>query len=226
MKMKGREIQFVCIAMLFGILMVCCSNVDGSTSTNNENDNEIIQSTQSTTSPSAGWYIYTTNADTEKPQVTYLYINTSGDIERAGSTADEYTGNQLEDIQKQLSFSICKKNEDGVKIKFSIEENEPSWATKGNLNPYTEYLDCAINSIYCGYSQYDYYKETSWPLNKNIQLWSANEYSYEASCSADYGTINSNNVFVIGKSMKIGDTLKIYMYDKEGIKYNCSITFE
>lgn len=48
---------------------------------------------------SLGWYLYITNANSDYPQQTYLYINNSGAIERAGSSTYEYTGSQLEMIQ-------------------------------------------------------------------------------------------------------------------------------
>ena len=80
---------------------------------------------------SLGWYLYITNANSDYPQQTYLYINNSGAIERAGSSTYEYTGSQLEMIQQQLSYSVCKKNADGTAISFYASD-APSWAEIGS----------------------------------------------------------------------------------------------
>lgn len=76
-----------------------------------------------------GWYLYTTNANSSQPQLTYLYINSSGTIERAGNSSYEYTGSMLEMMQNQLSYSICKKNANGSTITFTSTE-VPSWGGK------------------------------------------------------------------------------------------------
>lgn len=76
---------------------------------------------------SAGWYLYTTNANSAKPQKTYFHINSDGTIARAGSESDEYSGTQLERLQSQFSYSVCVKNADGTVITFSAAQ-APSWA--------------------------------------------------------------------------------------------------
>lgn len=80
---------------------------------------------------SSGWYLYTTNANSAKPQKTYFYINSDGTIARAGSESNEYSGTQLESLHSQFSYSVCVKNADGTVITFA-EAQAPSWADKSS----------------------------------------------------------------------------------------------
>ena len=82
----------------------------------------------------ASWFEYTTEGKitTEygwtTKQTTIFYINTDGAIERAGSESYEYFGTQLEMLQNQLSWSICKKNATyDVHVSFKVTE-PPVWA--------------------------------------------------------------------------------------------------
>ncbi|GEM_PF-3212962 len=222
---------------LASILLVasCTQPTSGGSSGGNNNSSETI---------AAGWYAYTTNANSAMPQTTYLYIKVDGSVERAGSSSYEYKDSQLKMIQQQLSYSTCKKNADGTNITFASCD-APSWATdsgknSGNDNPEEkicpyapgEYLDCAKDTAIDESHLYDnlygsnyYLKEVTWPINKNIQLWSAKELQYTDSCSDSFGYINFNNVFVIGKDMTVGETIRICMMDSAYINYVVKITF-
>ncbi len=118
--MKKNIFSVLVMLLAFCCLFVGCDNlVNNEAPKDDNNDNE--------TSVTVGWYEYTTNANSDYPQSTILYINESGNIERAGSIDNEYSGQQLEMLQNQLSYSICKKNADGVVIIF-VSTNEPIWA--------------------------------------------------------------------------------------------------
>ena len=115
---------FICL--LAGLLSFSCINPNSPST----------QSSSPTTQQeeiSAGWYLYTTNANSTYKQTTYFYINTNGSIERAGSSSNEYSGTQLELLQNQLSYSLCKKNADGLIITFAVTE-APIWATSTNAD--------------------------------------------------------------------------------------------
>ena len=83
----------------------------------------------------AGWYAYTTNAASKQKQVTYLYINADGSIEKAGSSKHEYTGTSLEQFA-QLSYFKCKENSKNEPSNITFEPcDAPSWGadeTGGN----------------------------------------------------------------------------------------------
>ena len=98
MKKNILNVLFMVLVLLF----VACDNLanPNNDDASNSNKDEKI---------SAGWYKYTTNADSDYPQITIFFINETGAIERAGNTTDEYTGDVLEMMQNQLSYSICKK---------------------------------------------------------------------------------------------------------------------
>ena len=122
---KINKITILLIAIFTALMLAGCKNpVNSDNDDNNNNENS-----KTGESINAGWYVYTTNADSEHSQSTYLYINISGAIERAGSSSNEYAGTQLELIQGQLSYSICKKNADGINITFETTE-APSWSTQ------------------------------------------------------------------------------------------------
>ena len=180
--------------------------------------NQPGSESQETVTP--GWYFYTTNADSANPQKTYLYINTSGAIERAGSSEYEYTGSQLEMIQGQLSYIICKKNADGTVITF-VSCESPSWGTVNN-EPNTPSTCPYAEGEYLDVTQYSAF---SWPVNKNLQLWSAKESSYTCSCSDIYGYINIGNIFVVGESLSAGDYVTITMEDTDGEIHTCDVYF-
>ena len=201
MKKNILNVLFMVLVLLF----VACDNLanpNNDDSSNSNKDEKI----------SAGWYKYTTNADSDYPQITIFFINETGAIERAGNTTDEYTGDVLEMMQNQLSYSICKKNADSKVITFTKTE-APTWAdtssTPSKICPYEEgeYLDA--------YQLYKTHNETyitiEWPINKNIPLWSYYEGNiyYDCSCSEVYGYIR-DDVFIIGKNLKVGDSLSIY----------------
>lgn len=77
---------------------------------------------------SAGWYSYTTNANSNNQHITIFYINADGEIERAGSQTNEYSGTQLETLQNQFSYSICtEKANNSTYIEFNLTE-PPVWA--------------------------------------------------------------------------------------------------
>lgn len=77
---------------------------------------------------SAGWYAYTINANSSNQQITIFYINADGEIERAGSQTNEYSGTQLETLQNQFSYSICtEKANNSTSIEFNLTE-PPVWA--------------------------------------------------------------------------------------------------
>lgn len=175
----------------------------------------------STETITPGWYLYTTNADSNQPQKTFLYINSNGAIERAGSASKEYSGTQLEMLQNQLSYSICKKNQDGTFITFSVTD-APSWGTieQNNDNdevvcpyPEGEYLDVTKHSTF------------SWPVNKNLQLWSAKENNYTCGCSVNIGYINNGNTFIVGTLLSAGDCIKFRMEDTDNNRYSCIVYF-
>ena len=180
--------------------------------------NQPGSESQETVTP--GWYLYTTNADSANPQKTYLYINTSGAIERAGSTQYEYTCSQLEMIQEQLSYTICRKNADGTVITF-VSCESPTWENGNNEHnnistcPYAEgeYLDVTKHDTF------------SWPVNKNLPLWSEKENNYYVSCSNGYGYIDSGNVFIAGSYLSAGDTITITMEDTDSNSYSCDVNF-
>lgn len=123
LKLK-KSICSLLISFLVALLLIACQNSDDS---ENGGNNEPPVSEKPVP---AGWYLYTTNANSVNFQNTYFYINSSGTIERAGSQADEYTGTELENLKKSLNYSVCKKNAaSGTAITFS-ETTAPSWADK------------------------------------------------------------------------------------------------
>lgn len=195
------------LVFLFGLcaVLLCVACKQPTSSNYNETDTESV---------TPGWYLYTTNADSSQPQLTYLYINSNGTIERAGSSSYEYTGSTLEMMQNQLSYSICKKNADGTDITFAACE-APSWGTVNTDCPYTEgeYLDVTKHSTF------------SWPVNKNLQLWSAKENNYYCSCSDSFGYINAGNTFVVGSSLSAGACITITMEDTDYNTYTCDVYF-
>lgn len=200
---------FFFFILFVALTAIACKQPTGS--------NQPGSESQETVTP--GWYLYTTNADSANPQKTYLYINTNGTIERAGSTQYEYTGSQLEKIQGQLSYTICKKNADGTVIIF-VSCDAPSWETGNNDNnvstcPYAEgeYLDVTKHDTF------------SWPVNKNLPLWSEKENNYYVSCSNGYGYIDSGNVFIAGSYLSAGYTITITMEDTDSNTYSCDINF-
>ena len=200
---------FIVLFMVLALLFVACDNL-----ANSNNDDSSNSNTNSETSDnekiSTGWYAYTTNADSNYPQTTILYINETGAIERAGNTTDEYTGDVLEMMQNQLSYSICKKNADGTVITFTKTE-APTWAdsssTPSKVCPYEEgeYIDA--------YQLYKTLNETyitiEWEINKNIPFWSYYEGNiyYYCGCSEGYGYLNQDEIFIIGDLLEVGDTI-------------------
>lgn len=108
---------------LVAVLLASCESPTGN---NNNSNNDNNQTPPPSEIINAGWYVYTTNADSDKKQITYLYIDENGNIERAGSTENEYTGTHLE-MFTQLSYSICMENaENSNKITFTPCE-APNW---------------------------------------------------------------------------------------------------
>lgn len=201
---------FTFFILFVALTAIACKQPTGS--------NQPGSESQETVTP--GWYLYTTNADSANPQKTYLYINTSGAIERAGSTQYEYTGSQLEMIQGQLSYIICKKNADGTVITF-VSCESPTWEN-GNNEP--------NNISTCPYAESEYLDVTkhdtfSWPVNKNLPLWSEKENNYYVSCSNGYGYIDSGNVFIAGSYLSAGDTITITMEDTDSNSYSCDVNF-
>lgn len=201
---------FTFFILFVALTAIACKQPTGS--------NQPGSESQETVTP--GWYLYTTNADSANPQKTYLYINTSGAIERAGSTQYEYTGSQLEMIQGQLSYIICKKNADGTVITF-VSCKSPAWEN-GNNEP--------NNISTCPYAESEYLDVTkhdtfSWPVNKNLPLWSEKENNYYVSCSNGYGYIDSGNVFIAGSYLSAGDTITITMEDTDSNSYSCDVNF-
>lgn len=218
--MKKNIFSVLVMLLAFCCLFVGCNNLV------NNNEDSKDDNNDKETSVTAGWYEYTTNANSDYPQSTIMYINESGTIERAGSIDNEYSGQQLEMLQNQLSYAICKKNADGVVIIF-VSTNEPIWANSSNddLNndkvcPYAEgeYLDISLYPYHAGYAP----TEITWPINKNIPLWSKNIDNYKYSCSDVYGYINNQNIFIIGSYMEVGFTIRI---EDEFSNYRVSITF-
>lgn len=112
-----KKYLFIIFSLIAAILSFSCAQNDDSES---EKQEEKI---------AAGWYLYTTNANSTDSQSTYLYVNSSGAIERAGNKSNEYTGTELENLKKSLSYSICKKNADGTKITFE-QTKMPDWTNK------------------------------------------------------------------------------------------------
>ncbi len=210
MKLKYLHILFITLAAM---LAFSCVNPNGPSTTITPQEEDITP----------GWYLYTTNADTDYPQATYLYINTSGAVERAGSSSYEYTDSQLDLIKVQLSYSVCKKNADGTVITFKRTE-APSWATENN--------NSGDEDEKCPYAEGEYLDVTkhlnfSWPVNKKLQLWSAKEYQYSCSCLEKDGYINSEKVFIAGASLSpsADTTIAITLKDTDGKTYTCRVTF-
>lgn len=111
---------FKFLSFLFAAALVSCvqPSEEYYSSGNNSTNTETV---------TAGWYAYTTNAASEKKQVTYLYINADGSIEKAGSSKHEYTGTSLE-MFAQLSYSKCKENSKNDPSKITFEPcDAPSW---------------------------------------------------------------------------------------------------
>lgn len=207
MKLKHLHILFITLA---GLLAFSCVNPSSPT--------KITPQEEDIT---PGWYLYKTNANTDYPQATYLYINTSGAVERAGSASYEYTDSQLETLKGQLSYSVCQKNADGTVITFEPTE-APSWAMENS--------NTGDKDTTCPYAEGEYldvtkYSSFSWPANKNLQLWSAKESSYTCSCSDIYGYISVENIFVVGKSLSADDYVTISMKDTDGKIYTCDVYF-
>lgn len=201
---------FSVFILFVALTAIACKQPTGSNQPGNEN--------QETVTP--GWYLYTTNADSANLQKTYLYINTSGAIERAGSTQYEYTGSQLEMIQEQLSYRICRKNADGTVITF-VPCESPSWGTVNN-EPNTPSTCPYAEGEYLDVTKHDTF---SWPVNKNLPLWSEKENNYYVSCSNGYGYIDSGNVFIAGSYLSAGDTITITMEDTDSNSYSCDVNF-
>ena len=211
--MKKTKI-FIIFTLLIALLSISCKQPIS---------NDIPDDNTESITP--GWYLYTTNADSSYPQKTYLYINTSGSIERAGSTDNEYTGTQLELLQGQLSYSVCKKNADGTMITFEATE-APSWGIAENTNDNSEET--------CPYEEGDYldvtkYSSFSWPVNKNLPLWSENAIYYWTSCNEEYGYIDSFNTFIVGSYLKAEDQIRISVCvqidDYNTAYFDCDVTF-
>lgn len=81
--------------------------------------------------------------------------------------------------------------------------------------PYAEgkYLDVTKHSTF------------SWPVNKNLQLWSSKENNYWCSCSNSFGYINAENTFIVGTSLSVGDYITISMKDTDSNTYTCDVYF-
>lgn len=202
--------QFSFFILFVALTAIACKQPTGS--------NQPGSESQETVTPD--WYLYTTNADSANPQKTYLYINTSGTIERAGSSQYEYTGSQLEMIQEQLSYTICRKNADGTVITF-VSCESPTWENGNNEHN---------NTFTCPYAEGEYLDVTkhdtfSWSVNKNLPLWSEKENNYYVSCSNGYGYIDSGNVFIAGSYLSAGDTITIRMEDTDSNSYFCNVNF-
>ena len=223
---KGMFSLFCLASILLAIS--CTQPTSGGSSGGNNNSSETI---------AAGWYAYTTNANSAMPQTTYLYIKVDGSVERAGSSSYEYKDSQLKMIQQQLSYSTCKKNADGTNITFASCD-APSWATgsggtggKNNpeekICPYApgEYLDCAEGSVLNKYGMY--IKSFTWPCNKKLPLWSKYEKKYSSPMPGDnsYGMIDSNNVYIPGRWCRKGATFSLSMKDIYGTLFTVDVTF-
>lgn len=213
---------FFFFILFVALTAIACKQPTGS--------NQPGSESQETVTP--GWYLYTTNADSANPQKTYFYINTSGAIERAGSTQYEYTGSQLEKIQGQLSYTICKKNADGTVITF-VSCESPTWENGNNepnnisTCPYAEgeYLDIKKHWESSSSTDNPFY----WPVNKNLPLWTEDAMYYETSCNIEYGYISNDNIFIVGSALKAGDEIRITTMvkvdDYNTSSYGCDVIF-
>jgi hypothetical protein len=110
------------------LLALCCLFVGCDNPAKNGEKNEW----EPTGPAVANWFEYTTSTPTGDgwytEQTSIFYINTDGKIERAGSESYEYFGTELEMLQNQLSWSICRKNATyDVHVSFKVSE-PPVWA--------------------------------------------------------------------------------------------------
>lgn len=170
--------------------------------------------------PEAGWYVYVTNADSAYPQKTYFYMNETGAIERAGNSSNEYTGQQLELLQQQLSYAACMKNADGTTIKFE-STTEPEW-TKVCPFKEGEYLDVSKHTTF------------TWPAGKELPLWSVIEIPEYGFCVGpwDYIYENSEGIAILVPNEAIqerlvldGEPTSIELCGINGIVYECEVYF-
>lgn len=153
------------LALFVGLLFSCQNPTNPSSTENSEtvdsentenNDNENLDFSE-------GWYLYTTNANSEKVQQTYFYINADGSIARAGSVSDEYSGTQLELLQQQFSYSVCVKYADGITITFESAQ-APSWAETTKTEEANEYLNKVtifLESFKLGVATDNFYKNST-----------------------------------------------------------------
>ena len=125
--MKKNIFKILVMLLAFSCIFIGCDNPEAPIKQEEQN--------QEPKGPAqASWFEYTTEGriTTEygwtTKQTTIFYINTDGAIERAGSESYEYFGTQLEMLQNQLSWSICRKNATyDVHVSFKVTE-PPVWA--------------------------------------------------------------------------------------------------
>jgi hypothetical protein len=119
--------------VLVMLLALCCLIV-GCDNPANSGEDEKNQTTNT-----EGWYAYTTeirNTDGYyTQQTTIFYINTTGNILRAGSRIEEYSGTELAMLQQQFSWSICRNLADysDGRITFVLAD-APVWAEQSDDN--------------------------------------------------------------------------------------------
>lgn len=121
---------------IFNVLVVllafCCLFVGCDNPANSSGENTVNTTPQNNTE---GWYEYVTNANTNNRQITYFYVKSTGQIDRAGNYSTEYFGEELLNLQNQFSWTICRNladNSNGA-ITFRITE-PPFWADNSNNN--------------------------------------------------------------------------------------------
>ena len=118
--------------VLVMLLALCC--LIGCDNPANSGEDEKNQTTNT-----EGWYAYTTeirNTDGYyTQQTTIFYINTTGNILRAGSRIEEYSGTELAMLQQQFSWSICRNLADysDGRITFVLAD-APVWAEQSDDN--------------------------------------------------------------------------------------------
>ena len=126
--MKKNIFNVLVVLLAFCCLFVGCDNPA------NSGENEKTQTTNT-----EGWYAYTTEIeDTDgyyTRQTTIFYINTTGNILRAGSRIEEYSGTELAMLQQQFSWSICRNLADysDGRITFVLAD-APVWAEQSDDN--------------------------------------------------------------------------------------------
>lgn len=113
--------------MMTAFFFAGCSSDDSSDGSGNNNGGNTNASTDV-----SGWYKYTTTANNVS-STYYLEYDSDGNVLRAGSDAQEFTGTVLETYKSTMSYSSLKDNSSNAVTFTKISESDlPSWYSSGS----------------------------------------------------------------------------------------------